>query len=953
MKNVNDTGFRLVFGSRDWTQRMTAALPVDDGAVVWNAACGAVRLRARVVRFPRVGDVELWAPSDRRGAARDRYGSWYAVTDDRFGIRVRPAGARDEERFWPVDDPAECPGDAADAPGTFQPATPPSAPSPTSLRGLTITTRHYLVMGTEQPAGLLVFDLHGGGPPQVLTWPPEVLFHPVDLAARPGGGLWILDRAPEESYPPRLWTLDRAFRVVAPSGTAGLSDGARGPGIPAPLFHSKHSSAPDDRFSGWMKTRLTADLAFDLGAGTGSGTPMAIESLPDDTVLVLRVDASTAEPASTVARYAPLDPTDPERGQASLSDPLGDAFEADAPSTWRAHDLAVRVDRAEPPPVRATLYAVGADGTQALVYDLKARSDDLRLALRAQYVPLRQFGGRGLTAAGDTVYYDSADRWLALAVQPRSRHVATGQIVTRRPFDGDVPGCVWHRVFLDACIPSGSSVRIESRTADEERLLASEPWQPEPSPYLRAAGSERPYDDHPFSADETDLSGAGTWEMLLQRAEGRYLDLRLTLRGNGRTTPRLRALRVYAPRFSYLTAYLPDVYQSASPSADFLERFLANPEGLFTALEGRIAEVQQLFDTRTVPAEYLNWLGGWLGATFDADLSPARRRLFLDHAMTLYRQRGTVGGLLLLLRLLMPPCPAAALGEGCSGETRHAGYDVRIVEAFRTRSVSRVRLGDLSESLRPHLTPRGAAWTPAQGATALHERFRAFLAARYDDPAARASVWPDARLPPLLPAADTPESDARRDDWRTFIQRELSLPYAEMAPGDTRALARYRTFLRRRYAGAALPAPYDAARPDDVAFPDVFPESGPRLVDWIQFVSFDLPVERTAHRFTVLVPALPNEAPDIQTQRLDLVRRIVARERPAHTAFDVRPYWALFRVGVVRVTYDTVLGESSRYATLVLGDTDLATGALASAHPFDVAARRVAGRDATSSPIPL
>jgi len=67
----------------------------------------------------------------------------------------------------------------------------------------------------------------------------------------------------------------------------------------------------------------------------------------------------------------------------------------------------------------------------------------------------------------------------------------------------------------------------------------------------------------------------------------------------------------------------------------------------------------------------------------------------------------------------------------------------------------------------------------------------------------------------------------------------------------------------------------------------------------------------------------------------------------------VQPYWALFRVGAVRVSYDTILGESSRYAALVLDDTELATGVLAAAHPFGVADRRVVGRDAASSTTPL
>ena len=69
-----------------------------------------------------------------------------------------------------------------------------------------------------------------------------------------------------------------------------------------------------------------------------------------------------------------------------------------------------------------------------------------------------------------------------------------------------------------------------------------------------------------------------TWELLFQQAKGRFLQIKLQISGNGRSTPRLHAMRLYYPRFSYPDNYLPALYRDDDQSASFLERFLANIE---------------------------------------------------------------------------------------------------------------------------------------------------------------------------------------------------------------------------------------------------------------------------------------------------------------------------------------------------------------------------------------
>src|SRR5205823_3787355 len=124
-------------------------------------------------------------------------------------------------------------------------------------------------------------------------------------------------------------------------------------------------------------------------------------------------------------------------------------------------------------------------------------------------------------------------------------------------------------------------------------------WQREPSLYLRRDGSELPF------VPRSQAANSGTWELLLQHAQGRYLQIKLKLLGNGRSTPRIRAMRIYYPRFSYLEHYLPAVYRDDSDSASFLDRFLANIEGFYTAIEDKIANIAMLFTVASTPAEAL------------------------------------------------------------------------------------------------------------------------------------------------------------------------------------------------------------------------------------------------------------------------------------------------------------------------------------------------------------
>jgi hypothetical protein len=252
----------------------------------------------------------------------------------------------------------------------------------------------------------------------------------------------------------------------------------------------------------------------------------------------------------------------------------------------------------------------------------------------------------------------------------------------------------------------------------------------------------------------------------------------------------------------------------------------------------------------------------------------------------------------------------------------------------------------------------------SDGGAALHTRYACFLYERYSertdaspaDALARlAQAWglktAPASFESLSFSAVRPASEAQLRDWQDFTAIALGFTYASVQATDVDA---WRAFLAERYghvdalnlawgrSGAARWASFAQVElPEDGRLPD----DGKPLADWIEFASAALPLRRDAHRFTVLVPTRPNEPPAERERRLALIDRIVGRERPAHTDSEVKPFWALFRVGGARVGLDTQLGDSGRFVAMVLDAGYLGQGWLAEGQPWGAADRTVIGRD--------
>lgn len=964
----NGTHYHLLLGYEDWAgcsdadarlglraAWQGALSPPDDSppqeaeetALAWDAARNELTLQPELFHFVAAeGD----APPDldrRRGGARDRYGNWYWIDETCRRVTVKSAGSNVTTPFWPPAGGPAC--EAERAAGAFGPKDPAPPTAPPDFAGLAVTEDHYLVVGTLAPAGLLIFDLHAGGAPQQMLWPEGVAFTPFDMAARPGGGVWVLDRGLK-----RYWALDRHFNVVSLGGDVTES-------VEPEDFRPREpdASAPERAPGPPRRPRVDAAMAAPLGVDD----PISIESLPDCSVLILNLRPDW--PFSRVHRFLGAQ----ELGRPASTIAIIRLIERARHRSFRlvGHDFAF-VARHEGPhgTVPDRLYVVEAAGNQAFAFDLTWRPaheiedpahERIRLDPVAEFLPMRLFGGKGLVAAGSEAYYDFGDGWIPLAEQRRPRYATSATLVTP-PFDGREPDCVWHRLLLDACVPTEAGVSVSTRAANDLTELAGAAWLPEPSPYLRGDGSELPFaraekaagsrafaeetgpggESAQAAADKARKAGRGTWELLFQRARGRYLQVRLELRGNQRTTPRLRALRAYYPRFSYLERYLPAVYREDAQSASFLDRFLANFEGLYTTLESKIAAVQMLFDVRSAPPEVLAWLASWFGVALDPAWDEARRRLFIKHAMLFFQYRGTMRGLEMALSLVLDGCVDESVFAQESGPRRGRLRGVRLTEKFRTRTVSQP-LTAAATAQGPRLLTKADELTPlARTVAGLRQRKTAAALRQFSSEEHGGAFLP-------LGSATL----KRSPEWRAEAQAQLGfVPVA----GDADRGA-WQDFLARRYGRVgALNAAHQTSWSsfEAVPLPTELPAPGPALQDWYDFETVVMSMRRAAHRFTVLLPVRRTDTADTasQQQLRALTERIVNLEKPAHTIFDVKFYWAMFRVGEARLGSDTLLDLGSRAPELtppmVLGREHLAEAYLAPGHPQNVRDRFVVGR---------
>lgn len=525
-------------------------------------------------------------------------------------------------------------------------------------------------------------------------------FVPQRLAARPQGGVWVLDR--------------RHRRVAVLQGHP-LRDGQ------PPVFRETTFRPVEENIHPPRLTELTprpvwaeaTEVAVDLAASPNGALALLSRRANGDSF---------------------LQGLEPEAEAWSAPRRLVDAGEAVSLAWLSAARLVVLPSPRD----------VGGDlrlPREALAYD--PGDDTAELLPAGGFLPLRNLG-TAVLVQGPTLppHYLTRDGELAALVPLSVATYERAGAVESRVLDSGQDGTTWHRLYLEAIFPPGCGVVLELAADDDREALEDQPrWHrhefgdvpsdatTDPSltevPELsrrpsRGAWlpdlSELPH--HPgVLGRPVDPGRAGLFTALVQRPgrtvralRGRHLRVRTQLHGTGHTTPELAAARVYASRFSYRDRYLPELYREerfgadadaagVATGADFLDRFLALFESVLTPLEDRVAAAHVLTHPRATPDESLEWLASWIGATLDPLLPADRRRAWLTAAPRLHQTRGTLAGLQLALEIATGGEWRRTFDEEAGREVEYAhgggvsGGEILVLEDFRLRRTFATILG--------------------------------------------------------------------------------------------------------------------------------------------------------------------------------------------------------------------------------------------------------------------
>lgn len=324
-------------------------------------------------------------------------------------------------------------------------------------------------------------------------------------------------------------------------------------------------------------------------------------------------------------------------------------------------------------------------------------------------------------AGGADVVVDVHGDSIAVPPPDLAETYAPDGMWTSAPLDSEIAHCTWDRVDLCAIVPPGATIDIHALTSEQIvapdvlASLAPEDWI--------VIGTWR------TAPRETPARASRDW--MLRCPRGRYLYLRIVLRGTGTETPRIAAIEIDFPRIS-LRRYLPQVFGADPIAAEFLDRWLAVFDHEFRAIESMIDHQAAWFDPLSAPTgdrrcDFLRFLADWVGVALEQSWPEARRRAFLKGFARVFPRRGTVAAIRETLYLFLglerwsDYAPARAACEPCVTRARPAWRAPRLVlELYQWRRamlLGHARLSDKALLWGERIAGRSRLSDPASGDT--------------------------------------------------------------------------------------------------------------------------------------------------------------------------------------------------------------------------------------------
>jgi len=295
-----------------------------------------------------------------------------------------------------------------------------------------------------------------------------------------------------------------------------------------------------------------------------------------------------------------------------------------------------------------------------------------------RYPMLSQLRPRFVSSDDRKLRYISKEGPRELFPLAQARFFQGAEFNLRKVLDSGIPDTQWHKIVMEACIPRGCRVNVMVHVSDTLDDSEDKHFLQQHKPLWRPLNSELPFHS---GWGKLKPNERGVFEVLLQRPSGevrelrgRYLQLRLELSGDARSSPGIHAIRVYYPRLCWQENFLPQHFHQQKPvdkeadleneisanGADIRQRIFASLESMLTPIEDRIAASEYLFDPQVSPRQMLPNIASTLGLNDIPEQWPeALQRRLISEAGKLQQRHGTYSGLVLALDIATDGAVAA------------------------------------------------------------------------------------------------------------------------------------------------------------------------------------------------------------------------------------------------------------------------------------------------------